>query len=151
MELVVNVEVARIEAPRVHRPYVAIWIENEDKFPIRTVALWSEKPKYNSDLKEWYHDDQTRSAAEGGAKLAPIIATATRAAGKYTVKWDGKDNKGNLVKAGKYTVCIEAAREHGTYQIIHQEVDFNGTPQHFNLPGNTELSSASLDYRKSSN
>jgi hypothetical protein len=54
------------------------------------------------------------------------------------------------VKAGKYTVCIEAAREHGTYQIIHQEMDFSGTPQQVKLPGNTELSSASLDYRKSS-
>ncbi len=60
-----------------------------------------------------------------------------------------KDNKGNLVKAGKYTVCIEAAREHGTYQIIRHEMDFDGTPQEIQIPGNTELaSSASLDYHK---
>jgi len=148
MELVIHVEVAQIDAPRVHRPYVAVWIEDQDKFPIRTVALWTEKPKYVPDLKGWYRDDQTRAVAEG-TQLATIIASATRAAGKYTVKWDGKDNKGKLVKAGKYTVCIEAAREHGTYQIIHQEMDFSGMPQQINLPGNTELSAASLDYRKS--
>jgi hypothetical protein len=29
-------------------------------------------------------------------------------------------------------------------------MDFSGTPKQINLPGNTELSSASLDYRKSS-
>ena len=52
------------------------------------------------------------------------------------------------MKSGKYTVCIEAAREHGTYQIIRQEMDFSSVAQHVNLPGNTELSSASLDYRK---
>jgi thiamine biosynthesis lipoprotein len=150
MELVINVEVAQIDAPRVHRPYVAVWIEDQRNFPIRTVALWTQKPKYIPDLKAWYHDEGTRSSAEGGSELAPIIASATRSAGKYAVKWDGKDNKGQLVKAGKYTVCIEAAREHGTYQIIRQEMDFSGTPKQVNLPGNTELSSASLDYRKSS-
>jgi thiamine biosynthesis lipoprotein len=149
MELIINVEVARIDAPRVHRPYVAVWIEDQEKFPIRTVTLWTEKPKYIPDLKAWYHDEQTRSAAESGNALAPIIASATRSAGKYSVKWDGKDNKGKLVKAGKYTVCVEAAREHGTYQIIRQEIDFSGVQQHIDLPGNTELTSVSLDYRKS--
>jgi hypothetical protein len=44
------------------------------------------------------------------------VATATRPAGKYTLKWDGKDNAGKPVKPGKYTVILEAAREHGTYQ-----------------------------------
>jgi hypothetical protein len=149
MELLINLEVAQIDGPRVHRPYVSVWIENQEKFPVRTISLWSQKPKYIPDLKAWYHDEQTRSSAEWRSELAPIIASATRPAGKYTVKWDGKDNKGNLVRAGKYTVCIEAAREHGTYQIIRQEMDFSGTPKQLNLPGNTELSSASLDYRKS--
>jgi thiamine biosynthesis lipoprotein len=148
MELMIQLEVAQIDAPRVHRPYVAVWIEDHDKFPIRTVALWSQKPKYIPDLKEWYHDEQTRSTVEG-SDLAATVASATRAAGKYTVKWDGKDNKGKLVKAGKYTVCIEAAREHGTYQIIRQEMDFSGAPKQVALPSNTELSSGSLDYRKS--
>ena len=147
MELLVNLEVAQIDGPRVHRPYVAVWIEDQDKFPVRTVALWTQKPKYIPDLKAWYHDEQTRSTVDG-ADLAATVASATRAAGKYTVKWDGKDNKGKPVKAGKYTVCIEAAREHGTYQIIRQEMDFAGAPKQVNLPGNTELSSASLDYRK---
>jgi hypothetical protein len=149
MELVISIEVAQIDAPRVHRPYVAVWIEDQKNFPVRTVALWTQKPKYIPDLKAWYRDEETRAAAEGGSELAPIVASATRAAGKYAVKWDGKDNKGQFVKAGKYTVCIETAREHGTYQIIRQEMDFSGTPKQINLPGNTELSSASLDYRKS--
>ncbi|HMZ23119.1 MAG TPA: DUF2271 domain-containing protein, partial [Blastocatellia bacterium] len=63
-------------------------------------------------------------------------------------KWDGKDDKGKLVKPGKYTVLIEAAREHGTYQLIRQEMDFSGVPKQINLPGNVEITSASLDYHK---
>lgn len=76
------------------------------------------------------------------------VSSATRPGGKYTLKWDGKDNAGKFVKAGKYTVCIEAAREHGAYQVIRQEVDFNGAPKQLQLPGNQEIASASLDYHK---
>ena len=46
------------------------------------------------------------------------------------------------------SVWIEAAREHGTYQIMHREMDFNGTPEEVQLPGGTEISSASLAYHK---
>jgi hypothetical protein len=33
---------------------------------------------------------------------------------------------------------------------MRQEIDFDGAPKQFNLPGNTEIASASLDYRKKS-
>jgi hypothetical protein len=43
---------------------------------------------------------------------------------------------------------IEAAREHGTHQVMRQEMDFSGTPQKIELKDNVEISSASLDYRR---
>jgi hypothetical protein len=50
------------------------------------------------------------------------------------------------VKAGTYTVNIEVAREHGTYQLLRQEMEFTGTPKRIDLKGGTEIASASLDY-----
>jgi thiamine biosynthesis lipoprotein len=76
------------------------------------------------------------------------VTSATRAPGKYTVKWDGKDLHGKPVTAGSYFVNIEAAREHGTYQMMRQEVDFSGTPKTVALGGGTEIASATLEYRK---
>ncbi|MGH9680100.1 MAG: DUF2271 domain-containing protein, partial [Candidatus Acidiferrales bacterium] len=76
------------------------------------------------------------------------ISSATRPPGKYTFQWDGRDDFGNLVKAGTYTVMIEAAREHGTYQLMHKELEFNGSPERFQLPGGVEIASATLDYHK---
>ena len=83
-----------------------------------------------------------------GSQIVDAVTSATRQPGKYTLQWDGKDNAGKPVRAGTYTVCIEAAREHGTYQIIRQEMDFAGTPKHVALPGGTEISAASLDYQQ---
>ena len=43
---------------------------------------------------------------------------------------------------------LEVAREHGTYQLMRQELDFNGTPKQISFPANTEVASASFDYHK---
>ena len=145
-ELTVNVELAQLGG-FARRPYLAVWIEDKDKFPVRTIALWYQKERWLPDLHAWYRDDRVRAMAEG-KDITSSVASATRPAGKYTLKWDGKDNAGKPVKPGKYTLCIEAAREHGTYQIIRQEVDLNGSPMKLDLPGNQEISSASLDYHK---
>jgi thiamine biosynthesis lipoprotein ApbE len=144
-ELTVNLELAQISGGRVRRPYVAVWIEDQNHYPVRTLALWHQKPRWLPELRAWYHDDQTRSAAEH-RDITASVSSATRPPGKYTLKWDGKDNNGNPVKAGTYTVVIEAAREHGTYQILRQEMEFTGTPKQIELKGGTEISAASLDY-----
>jgi thiamine biosynthesis lipoprotein ApbE len=147
-ELIINLELARIEG-RYRRPYVAVWIEDKDRFPVRKLALWYQKPRWLPELKAWSRANRLR-AMTGNTDLTGSVSGATRPAGKYTLKWDGKDSQGNLVKSGKYTVFMEAAREHGTYQLMRQEIDFNGEPKQFNLPGNVEIVSASLDYRKKS-
>jgi FAD:protein FMN transferase len=145
-KMIVSLELARIEGQRYRRPYVAVWIEDQDKFPIRTIALWLEKTRWLPDLRTWHRADRMRALAEG-TEVVGSVTSATRAAGKYNIEWDGKDAQGKLLKPGKYAVCIEVAREHGTYQLIRQEMDFNGKPQQVQLKPNPEVASASLDYR----
>jgi hypothetical protein len=114
---------------------------------VRTIALWFGKYKYLNELRAWSREESTRSVSED-THIMNSVSSATRPPGKYTFKWDGKDDFGNLVKAGKYTVVIEAVREHGSYQLMHQEIDFNSSPQQFQLPGAVEIASATLDYHK---
>jgi thiamine biosynthesis lipoprotein ApbE len=145
-ELIVNLEINLQKEGFAKRPYVAVWIEDANHAPVRTIGLWHERDKYLPELKSWYLKYRGQYASD--ASFLGSVSSATRSAGKYSLKWDGKDDKGNEVKPGVYTVKIEAAREHGTYQLIRQEMDFNQTPQKLNLPGNVEIASASLDYRK---
>jgi hypothetical protein len=126
---------------------VAVWIEDKDRLPVRTLALWFQKSRWLPDLKSWYRADRLRALADG-TELVASVSSATRPAGKYSLIWDGTDNQGKPVKAGVYTVCIEAAREHGTYQITRQEMDFSAAPRHMDLTANVEIASASLDYHK---
>lgn len=146
-ELTVEFELARIQDQRARRPFVAVWVEDKDSFPVRTLALWFNGARWLPDLRSWYQGDQLRALAEG-TNLVASLSSATRAPGKYTLKWDGRDNSGKPVKAGKYTVLIESAREHGTHQLMRQELDFSGVPQHVDLRGNAEIASASVDYHK---
>ncbi len=146
-ELVINLEIAAANDYRYRRPYVAVWVEDEDHFPVRTIALWYGKYRWLSDLRYWYRDDQVRTRAEGG-DITNTVSAATRPPGKYTLKWDGTDNHGKPVKAGKYTIMIEASREHGGYDIFHQEMDFNGQPSQHTFPAGNELGAITLDYQK---
>ena len=146
-ELAINLELATIPGMRVHRPFVAVWVVDENKTPVRQIALWFNKPRWLNDMRSWYAAYYKDFSA--GSPNVSSTTSATRSPGKYTLKWDGKDDQGNLVKQGTYTVQIEVAREHGTYQLMSQAI----TPkkaQHIDIAGNTEVAAASLDYRKKS-
>ncbi len=133
------------------RPYVAIWVEDPDGLPIRTLVLWvwnsGPGPQWIPDLRRWYRADRLRRLAEE-TDLVDTVSRATRPPGKYNVIWDGKDDHGKPVAAGEVTLLIEAVREHGTYQIISKKIKLGGEPFTEELKGNVELKSASLDYHR---
>jgi FAD:protein FMN transferase len=146
-ELTIDLNLPQIEGFRYRRPYVAVWIEDAERNPVRTIALWTEKPRYIQELRQWYRDDQARSRA-GGSDMWRTVSSATRPPGSYTLTWDGKDDEGKLVKAGKYTVCVEVTREHGGYDIQRKELDFDNKPQQESLPAGNELGAVTIDYHK---
>jgi len=145
-ELVISLELSQIEGFRVHSPYVAVWVVDKDKKPVRHIALWYRKPKYLNDMPAW-SDAYYGKFAEADRSVSSTTS-ATRPAGKYTLKWDGKNDKGDFVKRGIYTIMIEVAREHGTHQLMSREIDFTKKLQLITLPGNIEVAEASLNYVK---
>ncbi len=139
-ELLINIQVANLGGGA-RRPYVAVWVEDSNHKPVRRLALWYRKPRWLPDL---------RSFSEAQREL-PIdlmsITSATRSAGDYSLVWDGKNDQGQFVEQGNYTIYIEAAREHGSYQLMRQPMKFDGKAKTQAIAGNEELSAASLVYR----
>jgi thiamine biosynthesis lipoprotein ApbE len=153
-ELVINLEINQPDGQggRYRRPYVAIWVEDKNGAQIRTLTLWvslggSGPFQWLPDLKRWYKSDEDRKRLEK-KDLFFTIARPTRQPGKYRVVWDGKDNNGKQKGGGDYTIYIEAAREHGTYQSIRKQVTLTDKPFREDLKGNVEIKSASIEYRR---
>lgn len=147
MELTVSLEI--VPHGFSPRPYLAVWVEDNSRFSVRTLALWYSPghAKWLPELKSWYRSDGLRKASEA-KEIIGSVSSATRGPGKYKLTWDGKDNLGRLVKAGSYSVYVEVAREHGTYQLMRQDVDFSGVPTKADLPANKEVSGVSFDYHR---
>jgi FAD:protein FMN transferase len=153
-ELTVTVELAQglqsQGGARLERPFVGIWIEDKDKFPVRTLTVLykANEARFLPELRAWYRGDRLRAIAEG-SDIIGSVSSPTRSPGRYTFKWDMKDQQGKLVKPGTYTVCIEAAREHGTYQLMRQVVDISGADKQVDIPiKGIEITAASVDYHK---
>lgn len=137
---------------RYRRPYVAVYVEDKKGGPVRTVVLWLSQggagpERWLPDLKRWYRLDDERKQIST-IDLVHTISRPTRQPGKYSAVWDGKDDEGKYAPPGEYTVSIEAAREHGTYQIIRKSVTIAEKPFAEDLKGNVEIKSASLAYRR---
>jgi hypothetical protein len=139
-ELLINVELADLGGGA-RRPYVAVWIEDEAHKPVRRLALWYRKPRWLPDLRS-FSDAQRETPID-----LMSIASATRSAGNYSLIWDGKNDQGEYVALGNYTVFIEAAREHGSYQLMKQTMKFDGKAKSQALAGNEEVSGANLVYK----
>ncbi len=150
-ELVVNLELNVPEDSRPRRPYVAVWAEDEEGFPIRTAALWVQArqpgPRWFPDLRRWFRSDRMRRMTDK-TDLIATVSSPTRQPGKYSVVWDGKDDQGKPVSQGDYTIYVEVAREHGTYQLIKKAVNIGTKPFQTDLGGNVEVKAASLDFRR---
>ncbi len=153
-ELIVNLEINHPEAEkgRYRRPYVAIWVEDSEGKAVRTLALWvsmggSGPFQWLPDLKHWYKSEEERKLAEK-KDIFFTVSRPTRLPGKYRMIWDGKDNHGKQLGGGDYTIFIEAAREHGTYQNIRQHMLLSDKPFREDLKGNVEIRSASIEYRR---
>ena len=92
-----------------------------------------------------HRSDRFRLLAEAN-DLIDGMSGATRSPGKYKISWDGTDNAKKPLPAGTYTLYVEAAREHGTYQLMKQDIEV-GKSLKKKLKGNQEIKTVSLDYQ----
>ncbi|MDF3125356.1 DUF2271 domain-containing protein [Rheinheimera sp. 1928-s] len=138
-ELEVQVELPKIETGTYHRPYVAVWIENEQQQPVRLVEAWLEKPDWIKDLRRFW-----RKIGRSEPQLVDAKTGATKGPGSYKVRWDGKDEQGKAVAAGNYVLFVEAAREQGGRNLAKQAFTWDGSAVQIEIKASTELGKIKL-------
>jgi FAD:protein FMN transferase len=124
------------------KPYVAVWIENAEAKPVRTITVWGNNPRWISTLPQWW------KIGKNADTLVKAVTRATRAPGKYSVVWDGKDDKGNLLSQGTYTVQVEVHREHGKLVRQTGKIQCGAAPAQVTLEKNAETGDTLVEYAK---
>ncbi len=127
---------------RYRRPYVAVWVENADGKAVRTISVWGNLIRWVPELSGWW------KFARGDRELINAVCKATRAPGKYAVVWDGKDDKGNPVPQGTYTVKVEVHREHGKHVTQSGKIACGAEAAKATLAKNAETEETVVEYAK---
>ena len=117
-QLEVNFTLPAIDTTMYARPYVAVWVEDANRKPVRTVQLWVGKDEWLKDLRSWW-----RKVGRYDRELVDAVTSATRPAGEYKFVWDGLNDKGQPVEQGNYTFYVEVVREHGGRNYLRQEIE----------------------------
>jgi hypothetical protein len=134
---------------RFHNPFVAVWIEDANEALVRNVSLNYELGKgsrWLNDLTRWY-GVYNRNATALGADRVQEVSGPTRIPGTYSLVWDGRDEAKNLVPHGTYYVCVEAAVEKGSYQLMREVLQLTGVPVSKSPADNGDLQRAKFELR----
>ena len=81
-----------------------------------------------------------------GGRGVDAVAKPTRRPGRYSLVWDGRDDKGQPAPQGRYTVHIEASREHGGHAYQTLDVALGAQAVNAEAPGADELGPAAVHY-----
>lgn len=139
-ELVISLSIMGSSGRKVHRPIVATWIENADGKPVRTLSVWGNETKYLKELSSWW------SFARGNPDFVRTVTRASRAPGRYELVWDGRDDNGQMLPQGKYTVRVESAREKGRHVNLKGAITCDEKAESAKIEGNSEIGEVTLTY-----
>ncbi|MFO0970028.1 MAG: DUF2271 domain-containing protein [Gemmataceae bacterium] len=137
-----TVSLPSVASKRYRRPYVAIWVENGEAKPVRTITVWGNNPRWVKDLPQWW------KFAKNDSALVKAVTRATRSPGKYTLVWDGKDDKGAALPRGTYTIYVEVHREHGKLVRQTGKLTCDVEPATLTLDKNAETGDTLIEYAK---
>lgn len=133
-EAEITLHIPEIETAQYYRPYVAVWVENAEQQSVKLIALWRKEPDWLKDIRRFW-----RKIGRSEPALVDAMTGATRTPGKHRLTWDGKDDQGQPLPAGSYTLYVEASREQGGRSL--QKIDFqlNGAPAQLTAAAAEEL------------
>lgn len=123
------------------RPYVAIWIEDDQQQHVKTLAVWGNDEKWLRQMDYW------SKVFKGDPTLIAKVTRATRDVGKYELAWDGTDTQGRRVPQGKYDVWVEVSYEHGARIGQKATLTCGDGPQRIALDATEAFDATTLEFK----
>jgi hypothetical protein len=112
-EFSLDIEIPKLKVSEYHAPYLATWIETENRKTVIATSLWyDEQHKWLKDIRQWW-----RKTGRHQKKPYDGITGATRRPGMHKLKLS--DTKiSEALTPGNYILFIEAAREVGGREVL---------------------------------
>lgn len=150
-QLSVSVELPRLAVSEYHRPYLALWIAQENHQVVTDLAVWYDLTLRNNEGEKWLKNMRQWWRRSGRTHSMTIdgVSGATRAPGKHELVFKaGEAPLGNL-PPGQYLLTLEVAREVGGRELV--QIPFawpaEGTEKIHTVSGSTELGEVVLTVR----
>ncbi|WDG10971.1 DUF2271 domain-containing protein [Vibrio campbellii] len=135
-------ELPKIDTSMYARPYVALWIEDEKRKPVKTIQLWVGKDEWLKDLRSWW-----RKVGRYDRELVDAVTSATRPAGQYRFVWDGTNDDGQRIEQGDYTLHVEVVREHGGRNYLRQKIQLADKEARYQIKPTEETGVITVNYQ----
>jgi hypothetical protein len=147
-ELNIKVEIPRLDVAEYHRPYIALWVENQDQSTAAQLAVWYQTDPKKEDGTQWLKDLRQWWRRGGRELQMPVdgVTGATRPAGEHALTFKNTDKQLAQLAPGKYNVVVEATREVGGRELLRLPFEWPGTQkQQASAKGKTELGAVTLN------
>ncbi|OHY89284.1 hypothetical protein BI375_10675 [Vibrio rotiferianus] len=135
-------ELPKIDSSMYARPYVAVWIEDEKRKPVKTIQLWVGKDEWLKDLRSWW-----RKVGRYDRELVDAVTSATRPAGQYRFVWDGTNDDGQRLEQGSYMLHVEVVREHGGRNYLRQKMQLADSEVRYQIKPTEETGVITVNYQ----
>ncbi len=141
-EIVISIEIPRLDVGEYHRPYIASWIENPDQAHVADLLVWYDTEMRNGEGTTWLKDLRQWWRKSGRSAKLPIdgVTGPTRPVGHHKVEIPM--NKINLppLEKGEYSLVVEASREVGGRELLRIPFRWDGkTAVAGSIAGKSEL------------
>ncbi|MCH7341039.1 DUF2271 domain-containing protein [Acinetobacter higginsii] len=138
----IEVNIPKLAVDNYRAPYVSVWVTDSDKKLVRTLAVWGKDEKWINSNYVWWR--------RYGRQMPNLDAVAkpSRQPGQYRLAWDGKDEAGKAVDAGKYLIHIETSREHGDHSYQSFELEVGPKAVTKTLPAQAEIGTLKLNFQR---
>jgi len=149
-DVTLEIEIPKLEVAEYHRPYVAAWIETDQKDHVGNLLVWYQTEarnpggehgdhgeKWLKDLRKWWR-------VTGRELTMPVdgLASPTKPAGKHQINLTEKFKS---LPAGTYQLQVEASREVGGRELLTIPFTWDGsTLKADKTQGTSELGSVTL-------
>ncbi|WP_105103828.1 DUF2271 domain-containing protein [Microbulbifer pacificus] len=117
--LQVSIEIPRLNVAEYHKPYVAVWLEDEARKATQ-IAVWYDLEMRNNEGKKWLKDLRQWWRRGGRSLDVPVdgITSATYGPGEHALDVVIAESDLAKLAPGKYRLRVEAAREVGGRELV---------------------------------